>query len=49
MSEKERKQINAGVKMKLDALKRLNKGENVNQTVMDVGVGQILWWKKKTT
>ena len=33
--------------MKLDALKRLNKGESVNKIAMDLEVGQttIIGWK----
>ncbi|KFM81002.1 hypothetical protein X975_16229, partial [Stegodyphus mimosarum] len=37
------------MKMKLDALKRLDKGESVNKITMDLGVGRttLIGWKKK--
>lgn len=49
MTEKKRKQIIVTMEMKLDALKRLDKGESVNKIALDFGVGQttIGGWKKK--
>ena len=43
--------IRKQIEVKLDALKRLDKGKNVNQIAMDIGVRRtiILDWKKKRT
>ncbi|GFR09827.1 jerky protein homolog-like [Trichonephila clavata] len=46
-----RKQVNLSMEQKLQALKRLDKGENVSSVAKDLGVGKstIGDWKKKRT
>lgn len=49
MSEKKRKQVSVSMELKLDALKRLEKGENVNKIAAELNVGRstVLGWKNK--
>lgn len=45
-----RKQTNVSIEKKLEAVKKLNKGESVSKVAMEFGVGEstIGDWKKKS-